>query len=131
MEERPAGTPVTGDSVLLQARDCAIDFKPDGRKDLEDVVVRLETDKRVVEAALVAVGDLTMLEPRRATSIRGRKGGLCDVSFPAWDVLRFVKTGEKNRVETPIRLSGVLDDGTEVNATSMLTVVIEEKNSKK
>jgi hypothetical protein len=42
-----------------------------------------------------------------------------------------VRTGEQTRVETPIQLSGVLDDGIEIQATSVLTVVILEKAAKK
>jgi hypothetical protein len=112
----------------LQARGCEITFKPESRKSLKDIVVCIEIGQPLVEASLTEVGELKLLDPVRASGIQRRKGGRWAVSLPGWSVLRYVRPEQRSSFEIPLRVTGALEDGTRITATSVLSVVIVEQD---
>ena len=111
----------------LQTENCEIKFKPESRKPVKDVVVCIESSEALTAASLVAVGELTLLDPFPATSIKRRKPDRWDVTLPGWSVLRYVRTEDRNQFDVQLGVTGVLDDGTRVKATSVLSIEIVEK----
>ena len=125
MAEREARA--SADASELQAEDCEIRFKPESSKAIKDVVVCIRSGEALSEASLAAVGELTLLDPVPATRIKRRKADQWDVSLPGWDVLRYVRPEDRTQFDVPLGVTGVLDDGTRVTATSVLSVEIVEK----
>ena len=123
VEEQAAHqTPVKADNFRIM-------FDPEKRIEKEVVVVSFRSDQALADASLAAVGDLELLDSMPATRLKTLKNGRCEISFPTWSVLRYVRRpDDDNLFAVPLRVTGVLEDGTRVLVSAIASIKIVERN---